>query len=118
MIFLFLISLSASVQALELDTKAFYFCTYKTATQVKNRAIRIHYFPQEKKCAVFYTVKGLDQMVASGRWLSFCETKANELAENLEKGLWKCKFYNQAIKVFYPFEQEKALSDDNTKSES
>ena len=114
MIFLFLFSLSFSVQALELDTKSFYVCAYKTATQVKNRTIRIHYFPEEKKCAVFYTVKGTDKVIASGRWLSFCETKAKKLAENIEKALWKCKFYKQSIKVFYPFEQEKALSDDNS----
>ncbi|MCZ0931853.1 MAG: hypothetical protein OXJ52_01705 [Oligoflexia bacterium] len=117
MILLFLISLSFSVQSLELDTKSFYFCAYKTATQVKNRTVRIHYFPEEKKCAVFYTVKGTDKIIASGRWLAFCKTKADQLVENLQKELWKCKFSNQEVKVFYPLDQEKSLPND-TSSES
>ena len=107
MIFLFLFSLSLPIQALELDTKNFYVCSYKTATQVKNRTLRIHYFPEEKKCAVFYTIKGVDKVIASGKWLAFCETKAKELAENLEQSLWKCKSYKETVQVFYPFEQEK-----------
>ena len=104
MILLFLISLSFSVQALELDTKSFYFCSYKTATQIKSRTVRVHYFPEEKKCAVFYAVKGKDKIIASGRWLSFCETKANQTVENLQKELWKCS--PQKIKVFYPLEKK------------
>ena len=113
MILFFLISLSFSAQSLELETKNFYFCSYKTATLVKNRTVRIHYFPEEKKCAVFYTIKGIDQIIASGRWLSFCETKANQVVENLQKELWKCKSNSQTVKVFYPFNQEESASNNN-----
>ena len=113
MILLFLTGLSFSVQALELGAKDFYFCSYKTATQVKSRTIRIHYFPAEKKCAVFYTVKGKDKLMASGRWLAFCKNKADKLVENLKEGLWKCELNSQTTKVFYPFEPE-----DKTDSES
>ena len=117
MIFLLLLNLFPfSVQALELDSQSFYICFYKTATQIKSRTIRTHYFPEEKKCAVFYTVKGADKIIASGRWQTFCETKAKEIAENLEKELWKCKFQKSDVKVFYPFEKEKP-STDNTNSE-
>ena len=116
MIFLLLFSLSFSVQALELNSQSFYICTYKTATQIKNRNVRIHYFPEEKKCAVFYTIKGIDKIIASGRWLPFCKTKGKELVENLEKALWKCKFSKESVKVFYPFKEQKTPLN-NTSSE-
>ena len=117
MILVLLMSFSFFAQSLELDTKNFYFCSYKTAIQVKNRTIRVHYFPEEKKCAVFYAIAGNDKLVASGRWLAFCNTKAQQIVENLQKELWKCKAHNQPIKVFYPFEPEKP-STDSANSES
>ena len=108
MIWFFLISWPASVQALDLDTKSFYFCSYKTAKQVKSRTLRTHYFPKEKKCAVFYTVKGADKLIASGRWLAFCESKATKIIENLEKALWECK--KQKVQVFYPLKIKTDIS--------
>ena len=72
----------------------------------------MHYFPEEKKCAVFYNVKGKDKLIASGRWLTFCETKMNDIIKNLEKSLWKCE--KGSVKVFYPFEEEKDKKTDST----
>ena len=110
-------SFSFFVQSLELNTESFYFCSYKTAIEVKSQTIRIHYFPEEKKCAVFHTVKGKDTLIASGRWLSFCETKAHQTVENLQKELWKCESYKKTVKVFYPFKQKQPQTY-NTNSEN
>ena len=97
-----LISLSAfSPQALELETQEFFFCFQNTATTVEARTIRIHSFPEENKCAVVYSIEGQDQMISSGRWLRFCEKKAQRVIDNLQKGLWKCKKQRQKVKVFY-----------------
>ena len=104
-LFFFILSFSFTAQSIELNTESFYFCSYKTATQVKSRTIRIHYFPEDKKCAVFYSVKGIDKMIASGKWMSFCETKAKQIAENLKEKLWECKIQEKEVKVFYPIEE-------------
>ena len=117
MIALLLLNLPFYAQSLELESQNFYICSYKTATQIKSRSLRTHYFPKENKCAVFYTVKGEDKIIASGRWKTFCETKTKEVVENLEKERWSCKSQKEAVKVFYPFEKEKSSSD-NTNLES
>ena len=102
----FVLSFSFIAQSIELSTESFYFCSYKTATLVKNRTIRTHYFPEDNKCAVFYSVKGIDKIIASGKWISFCETKAKQTAENLQEKLWECKKHEKEVKVFYPIEEK------------
>ena len=99
MILLFLMS-ALTAQALELNTDSFHFCSRKTAKGVLIRSLRIHQV--ENKCAVFYTDKGIDERIASGRWLSFCENKAKQVIENLQKGAWTCKKQSSVV-FFYPF---------------
>lgn len=89
------------LQAMELETKEFFVCFQKKATEVESRTVRIHQFPEKNKCAVIYSVDGQDQMVSQGRWLTFCEKKAKQVAANLQKGLWKCEQQKNKVKVFY-----------------
>ncbi len=91
-----------SVQALEPKTKDFFLCFQKTAPRVQSRTVRIHQFPDEKKCLVIYSVKGKDQIISQGGWMTFCEKKAKQVVDNLTKGLWQCRKENQ-IEVFFPF---------------
>jgi len=73
----------------ELKATDFYICIKKTATELQSRVLRIH--QEEKKCAVFYSVKGKDELISHGKWLRFCRKKLVQTIENLEKGLWDCK---------------------------
>ena len=87
-------------QAQELKSSDFYICIKKTATEVQSRNLRIHQFEKEGKCAVFYSVKGKDRVLSSGKWLRFCKKKLTQTIENLEKGLWDCK-KKPEVQVFY-----------------
>ena len=98
--FLILLSLS-SAQAKELKSSDFYICIKKTAVEVQSRNLRIHEFEKDQKCAVFYSVKGKDQVLSSGKWLRFCKKKLKQVIANLEKGLWDCK-KKPEVEVFYP----------------
>ena len=101
MIFFLLLFNFGYSQALELKSLNFYNCLKKTATQIESRNIRIHQFPKENKCAVFYSVKGRDKIISRGKWLRFCEKKADQVISNLKKGLWDCK-KQSGVQVFYP----------------
>lgn len=92
-----------SLQALELESKKFFFCLQKKAKAIESRTVRIHQFPKENKCAVLYSVDGQDQIISQGKWLSFCEKKANQVTTNLQKGLWRCRKYSNQVRVFYSF---------------
>ena len=100
--FIFVLFVSP-LQALELPAKDFFVCLQKTAAKIKSRTVRVHQFPNENKCAVVYSVKGKDQMVFYGGWLSFCEKKAKQVVSNLEKGLWQCTNQKNQVEVFYSF---------------
>ena len=91
------------LQAEELPAKDFFFCLHRKARTVEARTVRVHQFFKEKKCAVIYSVEGQDKVLSSGRWLAFCEKKAREVVNNLQKGLWKCtEQQKDKIQVFYP----------------
>ena len=82
---------AASQELKELKSTDFYICIKKTAIEVQSRNLRIHQFEKEERCVVFYSVKGKDQVISSGKWLRFCKKKLAQTIENLEKGLWNCK---------------------------
>jgi len=84
----------------ELESSDFHLCIKKTATEIQNRTLRIHYFQDEKRCFLFYSVKGKDELIAQGKWLRFCKKKLEQTIKNLEKGLWECK-NNSKVKVLY-----------------
>ena len=91
------------LQAEERTAKDFFFCQHRKARTVEARTIRIHQFLKEKKCAVVYSVEGQDKVISSGRWPAFCEKKAREVVNNLQKGLWKCEEQQKdKVQVFYP----------------
>ena len=92
-----------SHSAEELTARSFFFCLHKKARAVESRTVRIHQFPKNNKCAVIYSVDGQDQMLSQGRWFAFCEKKARQVIDNLQKGLWKCKEHTKQVKVFYSF---------------
>lgn len=101
---LILILFSLPAWALEKPTTDFFICNQKTATSVKVRSIRIHDFSEEKKCAVIYSVQGQDELLYYGRWKSFCKNKAQEVLDNLKKGLWECEAF-PPVSVFYSAER-------------
>ena len=108
MIFFLLLFNFGCSQALELESLSFYNCSKKTATQIESRNIRIYQFPKENKCAVFYSVKGRDKIISSGKWLRFCEKKANQVIANLKKWLWNCK-KQSGVQVFYSTPKNKPV---------
>lgn len=97
--------LAFPLQSLEIETRSFFFCQHKRATAVESRTVRIHQFSEENKCAVIYSVKGQDQVVSQGRWLSFCKKKARQIVDNLQEGLWKCEQQGDLVQVFYSISQ-------------
>ena len=99
-LFILILLSSSSIQAEELKSSHFYLCIKKTATEVQSRNIRIHQFEKDNKCAVIYSVKGKDQLISSGKWLTFCKRTLNQVLDNLEKGLWDCK-EKPEVQVFY-----------------
>ena len=104
--FLGICLLSIPLQAFELRATDFFFCTYKKATNMEARTIRIHQFPEENKCAVVYSVNGKDNMLSYGRWLAFCKNKAEQVAENLQKSLWQCTKQEKTVTVVYSFSKK------------
>lgn len=90
-----------STSALELKSEPFFVCLQKTATVIQSRSIRVHQFSDKSRCAVIYSVDGRDQMISQAYRMSFCHKKAQQVVDNLEKGLWECKKQNQA-ELFYP----------------
>lgn len=91
--------------AVELEAQSFFFCFQRTATGLQSRTVRVHQFPSEDKCAVFYSIKGQDRVLSLGRWLVFCNNKARQVVDNLEKGLWKCR-EQKGAPVFYSYKTE------------
>ena len=102
---LLLSGLAFPLQSLEIEAQSFFFCQHKKATAVESRTVRIHQFPEENKCAVIYSVKGQDQMIYQGRWLSFCKKKAKQVIAKLQEGLWKCQQQDELVQVFYSVSQ-------------
>lgn len=100
MIFYLLFLSTGSVQAKELKSSDFYLCIKKTATEVQSRNLRIHQFKEEKKCGVFYSVRGKDKMIAGRKWLRSCKKDLAQEIEDLEKRLWSCKAQPE-VQVFY-----------------
>lgn len=98
--FFVLLSLPFFSTALEWKAQSLFFCSQKTATGQQSRSIRVHQSSDKGKCAVFYSVKGRDQLLSQGRWLSFCRKKARQVADNLQKGLWRCSEH-KGLPVFY-----------------
>ena len=94
-----------SGQALEMEARDFFFCVYKKATHIEARTVRIHQFSKENKCAVVYSVNGKDNLISQGRWLSFCKSKAEKVASNLQKSLWQCEKQEEPVTVFYSFSE-------------
>ena len=90
-----------SLQALELESKEFLFCSKKTARFIQARTLRIHHFSKENKCAVIYSIKGQDRILSHGRWLAFCKKRLKQVADNLQKGLWECEKQREPVSVFY-----------------
>ncbi len=114
------LALPPPLSAKEITAESFFFCQHKKATAVEARTVRIHQFPEKNKCAVIYSVKGRDQVISKGRWLSFCEKKAEQTAANLQKGLWKCDRQDKQVQVFYsaphqPDEEDKGILADDFK---
>ena len=87
--------------ALELPVKNYFFCLRQKAIAVESRTIRVQEFPEKENfCAVIYSVKGQDKIVAQGRWLAFCEKAAKKLKTRLQQNLWKCN-QKTKVQVFY-----------------
>ena len=42
-------------------------------------------------------------MISQGGWLAFCEKKAEQVVNNLKKGLWECEKQENQVEVFYSF---------------
>ena len=89
-----------SFSSVELESPAFFVCIRKQATAVESRTIGVYQFAEENKCAVVYSIGGQDQMVSRGRWLSFCNKKAQQVVGNLQEGLWKCHKQNKVQTVY------------------
>ena len=100
-VFLFFSCLSSPfLLAEELPTKYFLFCSQKRATGITVRTIRVHYFLKEKKCLTVYSKKGKDEILAQGKWLSFCKKIALQVQTKLKEQLWDCKEQASSL-VFY-----------------
>ena len=91
--------------AVELSGLDFFVCLQKTAITVQARTLRVHQFPNKKKCAVIYSVSGQDKVIAQGGWLSFCKKTLKKAVQNLQKGLWECHS-QKSIQTFYAFPQK------------
>lgn len=83
--------------AQSIETKEFWICTQEGVEGLRVRSLRIHHFKEDKKCLGLYSVGGKDQVVAYGKWLSFCQKMLAGVKKNLEGHLWYCKSFDPVL---------------------
>jgi len=87
---------------LEIPAIKFIMCQQNRGTGKHIRLIKIHKISDDQgdRYITVYTRQGKDAVVAQGKWLMFCDKKADQIKNNLEKALWRCQSAD-SVKVFY-----------------